>query len=430
MSLKRFSYILLVVLVVGATAFAVAACGDTAGSGTDTTAAPVTTQAPATTEGPATTAAPSTDTTAAAEAPVAVKEWVIPQISVTSGPVAFAGEPAAWGAQKAVDEINAAGGIRGVPVKLELSDTGFDTAKAVSAATAAVADALVVLGPMDAPGGEAAAPIYFENKVPAICAVSNVAIRESTAPYTCFYMADNADDKAVLAWIKQNPDIKSVVAFGDPSDPGAYDGYKLAKAALEGAGVTYAKEIEVKSGQLDLATPAVQALDAKADGYVCILRQEEMAKLGLELKKRGMTEPRRIYMTFAALGSGLLDLAQGSLEGAYGYNNFDPNATNDKYVAFAQAFSAAHDGQPLVINTPVTHYNAVYAIAGVIEDLKITGDPAKLAEERQKIAEALSNSRQFEGLQGPFSWIKGQLQTSVYLMQIKDNKIVTVGPID
>lgn len=426
MSIKRYGHIILVLLVLGAMVFALAACGDDEGAGTETTqATTATTQA---TTG--TSAAPSTDTTAVAEAPVAVDEWVIPQISVTSGPVAFAGEPAAWGAQKAVDEINAAGGIRGVPVKLELADTAFDTAKAVSAATAAVEDALVILGPMDAPGGEASAPIYFENKVPAICAVSNVAIRESTAPYTCFYMADNADHRAVVAWIAENPDIKTVVAFGDPSDPGAYDGYKLAKEALEAAGVTYVKEIEVKSGQLDMATPAVQAIDAKVDGYVCILRQEEMAKLGIELQKRGMTEPRRIYMTFAALGSGLLDLAQGSLEGAYGYNNFDPNATGEKYVAFAEAFSAAHEGQSLVINTPVTHYNAVYAIAGVMEDLKITGDPAKRAEERQMIAEALNNSREFEGLQGPFSWIKGQLQTSVYLMQIQDNKIVTVGPID
>ncbi len=400
MKMKTYGRLLLAALLLGVMVLAFAGCGDD--KATTTTAAPT-----ATTAAPTDTTAAPTDTTAAptettvAEAPVAVNEWVIPQLSVTSGPVAFAGEPAAWGAQRAVDEINAAGGIRGVPVKLKLSDTAFDTAKAVSLATAAIGDALVVLGPMDAPSGEACAPIYFENKVPAICAVSNKAIRESSAPYTCFYMADNADHLAVVAWIEENPDITKVVAFGDPSDPGAYDGYKLAKQALEAAGVTYVKEIEVKAGQLDLATPAVQALDAKADGYVCILRQEEMAKIGIELNKRGMTEARRIYMTFAALGAGLLDLAQGTLEGAYGYNNFDPNNTNPEYVAFAEAFSAAHDGQPLVINTPVTHYNAMYAIAGVMEDLKITGDPAKRTEERQAIAEALNNSREFKGLQAP-----------------------------
>lgn len=429
MNVKRFGYLLMVVLLLGVMAGALVGCGDdepaaTTAAPTETTAAPTDTTAAPTD----TTAAP-TETTAPAEAPVAVDEWVIPQLSVTSGPVAFAGEPAAWGAQRAVDEINAAGGIRGVPVKLDLSDTGFDTAKAVSIATAAVDDALVVLGPMDAPSGEACAAIYFENKVPAICAVSNKAIRDSSAPYTCFYMADNADHLAVVAWIEQNPDIKKVVAFGDPSDPGSWDGYQLAKEALEAAGIEYVKEIEIKSGQLDLATPAVQALDAGADGYVCIIRQEEMAKIGIELNKRGMTEGRRIYMTFAALGAGLLDLAQGTLEGAYGYNNFDPNATNPEYVAFSEAFSAAHDGQPLVINTPVTHYNAVYAIAGVMEDLQITGDPDKRAEERQAIAEALHTSREFQGLQGPFSWVDGQLQASIYLMQIQGDKILTAAPI-
>jgi len=410
MRMKRLGFALLVLLLMGTMLLALVACDSDDAEEVDA--------------GDATTVE-DTDTDSA----VVVDEWVLPQLSVTSGPVAFAGEPAAWGAQLAVDEINAAGGIRGVPVKLDLYDTAFDTAKAVSQATGLVDDSLVILGPMDAPSGEACAPIYFENKVPAVCAVSNAAIREASAPYTCFYMPDNADDKAVLAWIDENPDIETVVAFGDPSDPGAYDGYVLAKNALEGAGVTYVKEIEVTAGQLDMATPAVQAIDADVDGYVCILRQEEMAKLGIELDKRGMTEGRRIYMTFAALGTGLLDLAQGTLDEAYGYNNFDPNATNAEYVAFADAFSADHEGQALVINTPVTHYNAVYAIAGVMEDLEITGDPAKLAEERQAIAEALNTSREFDGLQGPFSWIDGQLQAAVYLMQIQGDKIVTVGPI-
>jgi branched-chain amino acid transport system substrate-binding protein len=429
MNTKRWG-ILFLVIVLAAAAFVVAGCGS---STTTTTAAATETTAAAGTEttaaaGTETTAAPSTETTAAAPA-VAVTEWVIPQISVTTGPVAFAGEPAAWGAQKAVDEINAAGGIEGVPVKLAEADTGFDPAKAVSEATSAVSDALVVLGPMDAPGGEATAQIYAEAKVPSVGAFSTPAVRETMAPYGVFYMLDNMDDAAVTAWLKANPDITTVAGFGDPSDPGAYDGYLKAKDAIQKAGLTWAKDIEVKSGQLDLATPASQALQAKADGFVCVIRQEEMAKLAIELQKKGMTEPRRIYMTFAALGPGLLDLAKGSLEGAYSYNNFDPNSTEAKYKAFSDAFMAAHSGQPLVINTPVTHYNAVYALKAVFESLHITGDPAKRVEERQAIAEALYNSQEFEGLQGNFKWVKGQLIAPTFLMQVKNNQVTTIGTI-
>ena len=427
MNAKRWGLLLLVIMLVAAIAV-VAGCGSsttsTTAAVTSSTAAAGSTETSAATE---TTAAAATDTTMASA--VAVTEWVIPQISVTTGPVAFAGEPAAWGAQKAVDEINAAGGIEGVPVKLSEADTGFDTAKAVSAATSAVSDALVVLGPMDAPGGEATAQIYAEAKVPSVGAFSTPAVRATMAPYGVFYMLDNMDDAAVTAWLKANPDIKTVAGFGDPSDPGAYDGYLKAKDAVQKAGLTWAKDIEVKSGQLDLATPASQALQAKADGFVCVIRQEEMAKLALELQKKGMAEPRRIYMTFAALGSGLLDLAKGSLEGAYSYNNFDPNSTEAKYKAFADAFMAAHSGQPLVINTPVTHYNAVYALKAVFESLHITGDPAKRAEERQAIAEALYNSQEFQGLQGTFKWVNGQLMSPAFLMQIKNNQVVTLGPI-
>ncbi|MFC1864013.1 ABC transporter substrate-binding protein, partial [Thermodesulfobacteriota bacterium] len=168
-----------------------------------------------------------------------VKEWNIPFISILTGPVAFAGLPAVWGAEYAAKQINAAGGINGVPVKITRYDTAFDPAKAVSAMGRLIDDSLLILGPMDGPGATAAGPVAAENNVPFVAAVTRPDLREKCMPWGVSYMQDSADGSiiAVREWIKLNPDIKSVVVFYMPSDPAQVEEYKLITEQMKKDGV-------------------------------------------------------------------------------------------------------------------------------------------------------------------------------------------------
>ena len=94
---------------------------------------------------PATAPAAGTDAPADANA-VAVTEWEIPMLTAATGAIAYVGKPAGWAAEYAAEIINANGGIRGVPVKVTVLDTAFDTSKAVTQMTSVVDNALVVLG--------------------------------------------------------------------------------------------------------------------------------------------------------------------------------------------------------------------------------------------------------------------------------------------
>jgi branched-chain amino acid transport system substrate-binding protein len=138
-------------------------------------------------------------TAAHASDAVAVKEWSIPMLTILTGPVAFAGVPSKWAAEYAVNEINAAGGIRGVPVKLTVYDTALDNARAVQAMARAIPGSLVVLGPMDGRGSTAVAQQLVDNKILSFNSNTNATMLSSSRPYSVAYMQDHSKNMALAA---------------------------------------------------------------------------------------------------------------------------------------------------------------------------------------------------------------------------------------
>ena len=110
-------------------ALVAAACGGSGSGGSDDVEEEVveTTEAPATTAAPTTTAAPAGD------------PLVLASLMPLSGDLASLGPGIALGAALAVQQINAAGGINGVPVELIEGDSGCDGAIALDSLTEAIA---------------------------------------------------------------------------------------------------------------------------------------------------------------------------------------------------------------------------------------------------------------------------------------------------
>ena len=90
---------------------------------------------------------------------VAIEEWEIPFLNSLTGAIASIGEYLQWGAERAAFEINQAGGIAGVPVKVIGVDTALEPQKGVVEMGKIVEWALVALGPVPEPVIMAAAPI-------------------------------------------------------------------------------------------------------------------------------------------------------------------------------------------------------------------------------------------------------------------------------
>ena len=175
-SLLVLSLVLAAVAILG---LAVAGCGSTT-----TTAAPATTSAPATT---ATTSAPGTTATTAAPGGD-IKVGAI--LSVT-GKYAGGETGIQNGAQMAIDELNAAGGVNGQKLVLVVEDSGSEQAGAVNAYNKVVSqkplfivDSAVssfVLAQM-ADIAKAQIPTYANGEAPAVTAQGNPWVLRFSTP--------------------------------------------------------------------------------------------------------------------------------------------------------------------------------------------------------------------------------------------------------
>ena len=353
---------------------------------------------------------------------VAVGKWEVPMLSVLTGPVAFAGVPAGWGAEYAAKVINEEGGVRGVPLEITVRDTAFDPAKAVSEISGFVDNALVVLGPMDGPGFDAAGQVAFDAKVPIIGAATTTVVRDKYQPYGSSYMTDS--DKgamdAVTKWLGLNPDFKKAVIFYIPSDNANTSEYELVKDTMIAAGVEVVGAVEIETGELDLGPAATKALGFGADAYFVNLRTEEFSRAVIELRNRGVDEGRRIMGSFSAVSSNLFDLGGDALQGVYIWNKINPNSTDSGWLEFVAAFEAENGSKP-ENNTGANFYEAVFLLKNAIEDLELTGAPAKLHEERDKLSAYLFNTPVQTSIQGSYQISNGEKVAQPFLFQMVDN---------
>ena len=246
-----------------------------------------------------TTVAPTDGTTAegtTAEAnPVYVSEWEIPVLSAVTGPVSFVGEPAAWAAEYAAEIINQNGGIRGVPVKVEIYDDEFSAEKGAQIAAGLVDESIFILGCLAAPVSLAVGQIVFDAKVPNVGSYSYQGIRDDYAPYVYGYMSDSEEgDLSTAKMWCDKLGYDKITVFYTPSDSSQTASKELLEENLPGMGIEVAGFVEVETGTLDVGSAAIQAMNYDADAYFLILRKDEAAKVINELRTRGVEKGEQI----------------------------------------------------------------------------------------------------------------------------------------
>lgn len=356
---------------------------------------------------------------------VAVKEWVIPVLSARTGAVSYVGEPAVWAAQYAAEYINANGGIRGVPVKLDIYDTEFTAEKGAQIASGLVDDSIFVLGCMAAPVSLAMSQIMYDAKIPNVGSYSYQSIRDEFAPYLCGYMSDSeaGDLSACTQWCAANG-YKKIVLFYTPSDTSQAASKLLFEQKLGEYGIEMVATVEVETGTLDCGPAAVQALGYDADAYFVGLRADEAGKVINELRARGVEKGEQICATFAAYGTTLLDICGDNANGIYCWNKLDPSYDGEVWSALVEAYKPDFNGETPSVPPITGYYNTLIALKQCFEELEITGDPAKADAEREAIANWFYNSPVIEGCQGAFQWVNGAMMTDALMFRVEDGQFV------
>lgn len=351
-------------------------------------------------------------------------EWEVPFLNVLTGPIASIGEYLQWGAERAAEEINAAGGINGVPIKVMRIDTGMDPNQGVVEMSKLVeGDYIGALGPVPEPVIMAAMPIAVENGLFSMTATTSYEYAAEFFPWSISWFA-KTDEKlppAVQAWVRANPEMGSVVQFVENYGP--WPGMAAAHdIGLELEGVEVLDQVEVPQDAVTFGPLIVRALEQNPDGIIFAANAEKVAKMIIELKNRGWEDMGNILVFNSADDAPLYTTGGAALDGVMIYNYINPGYSSPRWDAFKEAYAADHDGMsPPSLSTH--YYDALYMLAEAIEATGVTGDPAKLAAERQAVAEYCANVQNFDGLL--FSWsMKDGVPTDkpIYLFEIQDGR--------
>jgi len=353
---------------------------------------------------------------------VGPEEWEIPFLNVLTGPIAGIGEYLLWGAERAAEEINADGGIKGVPLRIRAIDTGMDPNEGVVQMSRLVeSTAIAALGPVPEPVILAAMPIAVENGFFSMTATTSYEYAEQFFPWSISWFGSTAATlpPAVRGWVRENPEIRRVVQIVENYGPwpGMADAHDI---GLEQEGVEILNRIEISQDVVTVGPIIVRALELEPDGIVFAANAEKVARMIVELRNRGWDRPERLLVFNSADDVPLYTTGGSALDGVMIYNYINSEYESPRWNAFREAYAAEHGGvAPPSLSTH--YYDAVYMLARAIEETGATGAPARLQEERRAVAQYCANIQDFQGLLFTWSMSDGvPTDKPLYLFEIRD----------
>ncbi|MBA7609005.1 hypothetical protein ES703_16191 [subsurface metagenome] len=352
-----------------------------------------------------------------------VEEWVIPLISPLSGGFASYGQEALWASQLAAEDINAAGGIAGRPLKLIIYDSASDPARAhVATAKALGAKPIIVLLNDCADQGRASMDLIVEEEVFALMPATGVLLNREYAPWATIFM--NYEENFFGPFdieVCKREGFHTVVSLYDNTieDFIAHEAGRC-KNVAEG-GIEIVGEVTFEQfTMVDYSPVAVKALALEADAYMFTCQGFPVAKIVKEMYKIGMTETRRFLIGLPSDYPELYLEGGDFIEGAYVESFYDLNHPGEKWQSIKARWEAYTD-TPMGFGV-LMGYSIVDYLKSAIEETGVTGDPAKLAEEREMLANWCYNQEDYPFLMGNFDIINGVAAWDIYMNQIVNNQ--------
>lgn len=315
------------------------------------------------------------ETTAAGAADNAAAGGVIKigGIGPTTGGAAVYGLAVQHGAQLAVDEINAAGGINGCTIEFNFQDDEHDPEKSVSAYNTLkdwgmqALMGTVTSGPCIAVADKTAADNMFQ------ITPSGSAVECAANPNVFRICFSDPDQGAASAkYIGENKLATKIAVIYDSSDiysSGIYE--KFAEEAANQSLEIVAAEAFTADSNKDFSTQLQKAKDAGAELVFLPIYYTEASLILQQADKAGFET-----QFFGCDGmDGILQVENfdtSLAEGLMLLTPFAADATDDLTVNFVKSYKDAYNEVP--VQFAADAYDAIYALKAAMEDASVTAD--------------------------------------------------------
>ena len=279
-----------------------------------------------------------------------------------------------YGAQLAIDEINAAGGVNGMKLELLYQDDMADPAAAVTGYSKLIDDGMkvslggVTSGACTAFLGEAADDNMFM-LTPSATAVE--AIQGDYAFRVCF--SDPAQGTVSADYIKDNGVAEKVAVIYDSSDAYSSGIYKnfIAEAKVKGLDVV-AEESYTKNTKTDFSAQLQSVKNSGADLLFLPIYYNEASLILAQAKTAGLN-----VKVFGCDGlDGLVSMENFDktlAENVMLLTPFSTSATDDLTVNFVKNFKAKYS-ETYLNQFGADAYDAIYILKAAIEKANVTAD--------------------------------------------------------
>ena len=321
--------------------------------------------------------------------------------------VPLTGKGAEWGQgakasiEIALAEINAKGGIGGVPVDIQCYDYQTKESEGLNIVNRLVEreKVLAVVGPCFSAVFEVIAPqldsrlktaiISYCSSKPGLSAMSRWALRNTLT-------SDKQLKPVVAAWVKEYK-LKNAVIIHD-----AEDAVSKAEGAAILPGLLKANNVEVldiltyRTKDTDYSAQITKAKSLGAQGIAFGSCYQNAAAIAKEAHKQGLKVP---MVGGACAGApGFIELGGKAAEGAYMSTAAWLEDPRPEVQAYVKKIVAKLGNTPPYSGPRA--YDIVYALKDVIEKSGVTNKPADLSADREKVRTGFAALKGFPGVAG------------------------------
>ncbi|WP_238122956.1 MULTISPECIES: ABC transporter substrate-binding protein [unclassified Xanthobacter] len=354
-------------------------------------------------------------------------ELVLGYMMAKSGPYVSLANTNEIAVDMAVEEINAKGGINGRKIKVVKFDTAGDPKQATTAVRSFAKDAgaLAVIGPFSSSEVRTTFPVGEREGISQMSMASSAP--GLTKGFTYGFRNTTDEGKVidqVLAAIKDKklPMASGAAAYATDDVVSKSVGTKVVPAEFEKYGIPLKGSVDFQLAAFDLSPQVAQLKQINPDIVGLGSPPEGAINLAKELKRQGVST--RIIGGTNMADPELPKRMDGAGETLTIGTTFFGEA-NDKTKAFADAFAkrtkaAGLRTDPNQMDASV--YDIVYLYAEAMKRAGVTGDRAKVAEERAAIRDQLSKLKDYPAMEGSISFTDGDAVKPVYVIEVKDGK--------
>ena len=369
-------------------------------------------------------AAAATTGTARAE------DIVIGLSTVMSGVLKTVGETTVTAVDIAVDEINAKGGIGGKKIKLLKFDSGSDPKQAATGTQKFAQDdkALAIIGPFSS--GEAAVGFPVGERL-GIVEIPNAASTPGLTKGFSYAWRLTADEGTQFTRLiktlakKGIKHDKAEIIFASDERVSNISGTTFYPAIFKANNISFGDPIGFQLKSFDVSPQVAQVIERKPEVVAIASTPDGAGKVIKELRRQGFTGRVIGSQIFADPNS--LDLFGSDADGMIIVAGFWWDRT-DATRAFTKKFAEENMKRGLTSkkiphHTDAQAYDIVFLLKQAMEKAGVTGDPAKLAQERTAIRDALTGIR-FTGITGDNTCFNADHDARLpgFVIEIKDAK--------